>query len=156
MNITLRAATPDDEAFLYELYQWAHSEELPTSHLDASQRDLLFKMQFFAQQQTYNAQFPKGEDKIILLDGERVGRLLIERTESEIRGVDLALLPEYRNREIGSLLLKGLMAEAEAAGIPFRARVVKTNRALRLYHRLGLRITGESGMHFSIEWRPDK
>jgi ribosomal protein S18 acetylase RimI-like enzyme len=156
MNVALRPVTSDDETFLYELYQLAHSEELPADYLDAKQREILFRMQFFAQQQTYSAQFPKAEDKIILLDGIPVGRILVERQESEIRGVDIALLPEHRSTGVGTLLIRDLMAEAEAAGKPFRIQVVKTNRAAHLYERLGIYKTGESGTHYSMEWSPNK
>ena len=85
------------------------------------------------QQQTYVAQFPKADHDIILLDGCAVGRVLVERTENEIRGVDIALLPQHRSAGIGSLVIKNLMAEAEKAGKPFRIQVVKSNRAARLY-----------------------
>lgn len=156
MDVRLRLATPDDEPFLYELFVYAHSQELPTDHLDANQRDLLLRMQFFAQQKTYSAQFPEAQDKIILVDGHPVGRILVERKESEIRGVDIVLLPEHRSTGVGTLLIQDLMAEAEATGKPFRIQVVKTNRAARLYERLGIYKTGESGSHYSMEWSPNK
>ena len=151
MDMMFRPVTPDDETFLFELYQHAHSEELPLDQLDANQREMIFRMQFFAQQQTYSAQYPKAEDKIILLDGQRAGRVLVERTESEIRGIDLALLPEHRNKGVGAIIVRDLMAEAGATGRPFRISVVKANRAHYLYQRLGLRITGESGIHYLME-----
>jgi ribosomal protein S18 acetylase RimI-like enzyme len=155
MDITLRPVTSDDELFLYELYKCGHSEELPLDHLDANQRELIWKMQFVAQQQTYSVQYPKAEDKIILLEGRRAGRLLVERTENEIRGVDIGLLPEYRSTGIGTLVIRDLMAEAEATGKPFRIQVVKSNRAARLYERLGISRTGEGGMHYSMEYSAD-
>jgi ribosomal protein S18 acetylase RimI-like enzyme len=156
MDVMLRPVTPDDEPFLYELFVHAHSDELPTDHLDATQRELILRMQFLAQQGTYRAQFPKAEDKIILVAGHPVGRLLVERQESEIRGVDIALLPEHRSTGVGTVLIKDLMAEAEKTGKPFRIQVVKTNRAARLYERLGIYKTGERGTHYSMEWSPNK
>ena len=151
MDMTLRPVTPDDETFLFELYQYAHSSELPIEHLDKNQREMIFRMQFLAQQQTYSTQYPAAEDKIILLDGRRVGRVLVERRESDIQGIDLAVLPEFQNKGIGSMIVQDLMAEAGATGRPFRISVVKTNRAGELYKRLGLRITGESGLHYLME-----
>jgi ribosomal protein S18 acetylase RimI-like enzyme len=156
MDVTLRPATEDDEPFLYEIYKSAHSAELPADCMDANQRELILRMQFLAQQQSYAAQFPEAEDRIILADGREAGRWLVERMDSEIRAIDLALLPGYRNKGIGSLLLQDLMAEAAAAGKPLRLHVVKTNRAVRLYERLGIYKTGESGMHFSMEWSSNK
>jgi GNAT superfamily N-acetyltransferase len=156
MDVTLRPVTSDDEPFLLELYRWAHSEELPVDHLDASQQQLLLRIQFLAQQQAYGAQFPGAEDEIILIDGRRAGRLLVERREDEIRGVDIGLLPEFRSTGVGTLIIQDLLAEAEKAGKPFRIQVVKSNRAARLYERIGLYKTGESGTHYSMEWSPNK
>lgn len=156
MVIDLRPVRPEDEAFLYDLYRSTRSEEMDQWGMDAAQQEMLLKLQFTGQQQTYLAQFPKADHDIILLDGSAVGRVMVERMENEIRGVDIALLPQYRSAGIGSLVIKNLMAEAEKAGKPFRIQVVKSNRAARLYERLGLSKTGESGTHFEMEYSPNK
>jgi hypothetical protein len=53
------------------------------------------------------------------------------------RIVDIALLPQYCNRGIGTTLLRDLQSEAAAAGKPLRIHVERFNPALRLYQRLG-------------------
>jgi ribosomal protein S18 acetylase RimI-like enzyme len=156
MKITLRPATPDDEPFLYELFRTTYTEGLPTQNMDATQREFLTRMQFNAQQQTYSAQFPEADHDMILLDGCPVGRVLVERKSEEIRGVDIALLAEHRSAGIGTLVIQNLLAEAQKAGKPFRIQVIKSNRAARLYERLGLWKTGESSSHFSMEWDANK
>ena len=60
----------------------------------------------------------------------------------------------HRGTGMGTALLKDLLAEAERAGKPVRLQVLKTNRAIRLYARLGFAITGESPTHLQMEWRP--
>ena len=47
--------------------------------------------------------------------------------DDEVRIMDIALLPEYCNRGIGTTLLRGLQSEAAAAGKPLRIHVEKFN-----------------------------
>lgn len=146
MSVTLRSAGPDDEDFLFELFRQTVGGEL------AMLGDAILRMQFKAQLLTYSAQFPAAEHQIIMLDGRAIGRVLVERSESENRGVDIALLREYRNGGIGRMLVQELLDEAARAGKPFRISVVKSNPALHLYERLGFKTTGDTGTQFLMEW----
>jgi ribosomal protein S18 acetylase RimI-like enzyme len=150
MPVTVRPVHPDDEDFLYELFCQTLGDDLTT--LDAAQRAAILRIQFKAQLHTYSAQFPRADHQIIMLDDRVIGRVLVERTESEHRGVDIALLPEYRSGGIGTMLIQELLDEAAGAGKPFRISVVRTNPALHLYDRLGFKTTGESLTHFMLEW----
>ena len=150
MPVSLRPVDPDDEDFLYELFCQTMGDEVAA--LDATQRDAILRMQFKAQLHTYSAQFPRADHQIIMLDDRVIGRVLVERIEAEHRGVDIALLPEYRSGGIGTMLIQGLLEEAAEAGKPFRISVVRTNPALHLYDRLGFKTTGESLTHFMLEW----
>ena len=122
---------------------------------DAAQQEDFINMQFEAQHQFYPQQYPRATHEIILLDGRPIGRMMVERVEDEIRGVDIALLPEYRSAGYGGLLIHALLNEAAQTGKPFRIQVVKWNRAVRLYERLGFIKTGESATHWQMEWRAD-
>ena len=146
MSVTLRSARPDDEDFLFELFRQTVGDDL------AMLGDAMLRMQFKAQLLTYRAQFPAAEHQIIMLDGRAIGRVLVERSESENRGVDIALLPEHRNGGIGRMLVQELLDEAARAGKPFRISVVKSNPALHLYERLGFKTTGDTGTQFLMEW----
>ena len=154
MPISLREVRPDDEDFLYKLFCESVGSEL--NALDVAHRDPILRMQYYAQLQTYNAEFPNAEHQIIMLDGKIIRRVLVERAEAEHRGVDIALLPEYRSGGIGTMLIQELLDEAAEAGKPFRISVVRTNPALHLYHRLGFKTTGESLTHFMMEFVSDK
>jgi ribosomal protein S18 acetylase RimI-like enzyme len=90
---------------------------------------------------------------VILVDGQPAGRLYVSREDDEIRIVDIALLPEYCNRGIGTTLLKGLQSEAAAAGKPLRIHVERFNPALRLYERLGFRQIDDRGVYLFMECR---
>jgi ribosomal protein S18 acetylase RimI-like enzyme len=159
-TISLRPVTLEDEPFLFEVYADTRRDEMAQWGWDRAQQDMFLKMQFKAQHQSYELEDEETETKIILLEGKPVGRLIVNRTESEIRLTDIALLSEYRSGGIGTILIKDLFDEASRMGLPVRLHVLKNNRAIRLYERLGFKTTGESGMHFQMEWipgtRPDR
>ena len=152
--ITLRPALPDDEAFLYQLYATTRGEEMRAWGLEASQQEMILKLQFTAQRRHYEIAFPDADHKIILCDGRPAGRILVFRSEREIRLVDIALLPEHRGAGIGASLVRGLMLEAQAAGKPLVLHVEKQNRAARLYERLGFSTTADTGGHYRMEIVP--
>lgn len=91
--------------------------------------------------------YPDAEFQIILSDGEPAGRLYVDRWPEEIRIVDIALLPEYRNGGIGTFLLKRLISESEENGKPLSIHVEKFNPALRLYERLGFSTIADRGVY---------
>ena len=154
MPVSLRPVHPDDEEFLYDLFCQTAGDGL--NALDPEPRNAILRMQFTAQLHTYREQFPRVDHQIIMLDDRVIGRVLVERTEAEHRGVDIALLPEYRSGGIGTMLIQELLDEAAVAGKPFRISVVRTNPALHLYNRLGFKTTGESLTHFMMEWAPER
>jgi ribosomal protein S18 acetylase RimI-like enzyme len=117
---------------------------------------MVFKLQFTAQGRHYELAFPGAEHQIIICDGHPAGRILVFRSEIELRLVDIALLAEHRGSGIGRSLIQGLMAEAKAAGKPLVLHVEKQNRAIRLYERLGFRVAGDTGGHYRMEWRSDE
>jgi ribosomal protein S18 acetylase RimI-like enzyme len=80
--------------------------------------------------------------------------LIVERTENEIRLVDIALLPEFRGQEIGGEIIKDLISEAENRRLPLTLTVLKTNDgALRLYQRLGFKSVADDAIYISMENR---
>lgn len=150
MPIFLRPVQADDEEFLFELFCQSMDEGLIS--LVAAQRDAILRLQFRAQIETYKAEFPRADHHIIMLDDLMIGRVMVERTSTEHRGVDIALLREYRSGGIGTMLIGELLDEAGNAGKPFRISVVRYNPAIHLYERLGFKTTGETATHLYLEW----
>ena len=153
-DITYRYASPEDEGFLFELYASTRTEELNAWGWDTEQQEAFLKMQFHAQQTSYKNQFPNSNYQIVLVQQLAVGSMLVIRDEAEIRLGDIAILPEYRDRGIGSFLLQNLLAEASQAAKPVRLQVIQFNRAIQLYQRLGFSKVGDNGTHFLMEWQP--
>lgn len=148
----MRDATPDDEAFLFEVYASTRIEELEGFGWDDNQKQAFIRMQFVARERSQ----PRVDNKIILLNGRAVGRILVDRTDTPMVLRDIALLTEYRNAGIGSRLIKELMTEAASAGKPIQLHVVASSPAVRLYERLGFRSTGDQAgaAYLEMKWVP--
>jgi ribosomal protein S18 acetylase RimI-like enzyme len=154
--IELRPATPDDSAFLFSVYRSSRLDDLTNLDWTGEQIEDFLAKQYEAQERFLKTDYPHAEELIVLRAGDRVGQMLIERGERELRMVDLALLPEHRNAGIGSHLIGRLLAEAEKSGSGFRVQVMRTNPAVGLFERLGLVRTGETGSHYQLEWRTNE
>ena len=150
-NLSLRDSTPDDNAFLLDVYASTRLDELAGTGWDDNQKRAFIQMQFLARERIY----PRVDSKIILLNGQPVGRMLVDRNESAILLRDIALLTEYRNAGIGSRLLQDLMSEAVAANKPVELHVLSTSPAVRFYERLGFsRTSDEPAAYLEMKWVP--
>ena len=154
-NITFRPITPADEPFLCRLYASTREDELSVVPWSDTEKETFLTMQFNAQHKFYQEQFKQADFDLILLDGEPIGRLYLDCREDEFRIIDIALLPEYRRRGIGSKLLKKILKDAETAVLPVRIHVEHNNPALNLYNRLGFRQIEDKGVYLLMERVPD-
>lgn len=153
VRMTLRPATAADDAFLEKLYASTRLEELTPLGWNAAQRDAFLCQQFVAQRSHYRTAFPRAFYGILLQAKQPVGAMIVDRTDREIRLVDLAFLPSHRGRGRGTQLLRELIEEARASNKPLRLHVLKNNPAIRLYTRLGFSLTSENGPYLKMEWR---
>ena len=151
-RFTLRPVElPDDADFLRDLYCTTRYDVEGVFPDESLKRNFLM-MQHEAQMAGYAEQFPRASHDIIELDGEAIGRIMVDRNPDSIRCVDLSLLPASRGSGIGTSLLKALLSECSDKGVPCLLKVLMTSRALALYERLGFRVEGNDGIRFSMRW----
>jgi GNAT superfamily N-acetyltransferase len=152
--VTLRPVGPGDEPFLYRVYASTREAELALTGWDGEQQQAFLRQQFGAQQAYYRQHYQDPAFQVVLCDGVPAGRLYVARWADEIRIVDIALLPPWRNAGIGTALLRGLLAEGAGAGKRVSIHVERFNPALRLYARLGFRQVEDKGVYLLLEWTP--
>jgi GNAT superfamily N-acetyltransferase len=148
---TRPARLPADGEFLLSVYAATRRPELSVLGWSEEQVDAFIQTQFDAQARHYSSVRPRASHSVVTVDGEPAGRLIVERSDEEIRIVDVALLPRFRRAGVGSELLRGLFAEADAGGLPVRCHVLQGNAALAFWEHLGLVARGMDGMHVEME-----
>lgn len=152
--VTFRPINAADTLFLQRLYGTTRDDELQQSDWADDQKQAFVEQQFHAQSVYYQAQFPEAEFHVIEHQNQSIGRRSINRAADEIRLIDLAILPEFQGRGIGSRILTDLIEEANQLGKPLRHHVLRFNRALQLYERLGFSVTEDRETHLLMEWSP--
>jgi ribosomal protein S18 acetylase RimI-like enzyme len=102
------------------------------------------------QLQHFQKHFDPSACQVIMLRGQDIGIISVDRQESGIFLSNLELLPAFRGLGIGTALLKTLLEEAQQKGLPLTLQVLKVNPARRLYERLGFVVSGETSTHFQM------
>ncbi len=152
--VSLRPITEADLPFLRALYASTRAEELVVLPWSAAQKRAFLDDQFAAQHSHYQRHYQGASFELLLDQGNAIGRLYVMRCSEEIRVIDIALLPEYRQRGIGAELLQGLLAEASASGRCVAVHVEKFNPARRLYQRLGFQPAEDRGAYDFMVCKP--
>ena len=94
--------------------------------------------------------------EIILCDGVPCGYSSSEETDDLITFNELVILPEFQGCGIGTRVLNEKIEKAKIKKIPARLQVLKANKAIDLYQRLGAEIIGETDTHLKMEFNPNK
>ena len=152
--ITLRPVTDADYQFLESLYYSTREDELQHFPFDDEQKKQFIAQQFAAQTEHYRIHYPTARFRVIELNGERIGRIYVDEWASQIRLVDIALVPAQRGSGIGTMLLHDVLEQGVAANKPVTIHVEAYNPALRLYRRLGFTQIDTNGIYFLMEWCP--
>src|SRR5436305_3441623 len=152
--LSLKKVTSADEEFLLSIYASTREAELAQATWADGQKEAFLKWQFEMQRQQYEARFPDSEYKVIEVDNQPAGRVWVGENENEIRLLDIALLPEFQNRGVGTLLLRELIDEARRSQKPLRHMVFMLNSdAHRFYERLGFKMIEDLGAYRHMELR---
>ena len=150
----LRPIAAEDAPFLFAVYASTREEELASVPWSPDQKRAFLEMQFRAQHTHYQSHFPKAAYQVVLVEGQPVGRLYVERSSAEIRILDISLLPAHRRKGFGTALLKELITEANQTRRSLGIHVEKFNPALNLYQRLGFRTVADEGIYYRMERLP--
>jgi ribosomal protein S18 acetylase RimI-like enzyme len=151
VDLMLREVTPEDESFLLAVYASTRIDELQGTGWTDDQKLAFIRMQFLARERSQ----PVADDRIILLNGQPIGRMMVDRGEEAILLRDIAVLIEYRNAGVGSRLIQDLLKEGASAGKPIKLHVLASSPAVRLYERLGFRRIDDDGAYLEMKWVPE-
>ena len=141
--VTLRPARPDDRDFYWEARRdgfRTYVEQTFGPWHDEPQRAFADK------------DFDELPVEIIEREGEAIGYQMIVRHPDHWYLDEIAIVAAARGLGIGTELVKAMMEDARAAGVPVRLSVLEVNPAQRLYARLGFRVTRVEHPRVKMEW----
>ena len=155
VNVSLRPVTADDKEFLISVYGGTRAQELAQVQWEEGQKDAFIRWQFEMQQKEYETRFPDARYDVILVDGVPAGRIWVGVDDKQIRLLDIAVMAQFQNRCVGTILLRRLMDEAAQVNKPLRHMVfVLNDNAHRFYERLGFTVIEDLGGYKHMEWVP--
>jgi GNAT superfamily N-acetyltransferase len=151
--VSLRLATETDEPFLERLFSACRYSDFAS--LDEPFATQMVQSQFVARRRDWADRFDVGGDHIIEVEDHLAGRLWIHSDGDCWELVDIAVLPEFRNRGIAGTLLRDLVEQAEANNATIRLTVrVDNTQAQRIYLRLGFSIEPSGDIDLRMVLRP--
>lgn len=154
----LRPISDNDLPLLFEIYASTRQEEMAlVPHWSAQEKQAFLQQQFVAQHQYYKERYIGASFALILWKSKPVGRWYVhpQFAADEIRIMDIAVLPDYRNKGIGSRLLQHILKEAQEQGKKVTIHVEFNNPAKRLYQRFGFSKIGEfNSVYHLLQWLP--
>ena len=153
-TVELRPVSESDDDFLLSVYGSTRADELAQVVWPEGQKEMFIRWQFTLQRREYDTRFPDAEYSVIVIDQQPAGRIWVGTDNEQIRLLDIALLPQFQNRGVGTALLQKLMTRAQNEGKALRHMVfVLNNDADRFYERLGFKQIEEFGAYKHMEWR---
>lgn len=100
-------------------------------------------------------QLKGGSHSAIVTGGQRVGIVQVEASEDAISLRQIEILPRFQGRGIGTAVVRSFMDRCGRKGKLLTLHVFKSNTsALRLYERLGFRVSGQGEHDIEMTYTP--
>ena len=144
-GLRLRPAVEGDLALLAAIYATTREEELRQVAWSAEQKRAFTDWQSRQQERHYALHYPQFE-RLLVEREEPIGRIYVD-TASEIRVMEITLLPPFRNQGTGTSLMNLVLAYADALGRPTSLHVEPFNPAKRMYRRMGFDVVEARGVY---------
>ena len=103
------------------------------------------------QQHHFEKKWDPSRYQVICCKGRDVGALSVKLEKEHIFLAEIQIDPEIQNQGLGTKIINDIIADAQAKGLPVRLRVLRQNKAKKLYVRLGFMETGQTDTHIFME-----
>jgi GNAT superfamily N-acetyltransferase len=145
-----------DRDFLLSVYKSTRWQEVLQAPWADKQRHDFLEQQFDAQHKHYQTHYSKADYLIILQHIEKIGRIYIDRDNTSICLIDIALLPQFQKKGLGTKIINELLLEAQKTNKKVVIHVENYNPAYQLYLNLGFQQIEDKGVYQYMEWYPTK
>lgn len=153
-GLSLRPMSAADNAFNESLYR-STRDDLRLLDAEEDFIEALIDSQRQAQTQGYGDMFPNAMYFVAEHHNERIGRVVLDFGQNEIRVVDIALIPAARGKGYGSQVLQAVQLVAGKVMAPVALSVRFDHlRAKQLYRRLGFVVEEAQIPYERMVWYP--
>ena len=149
-DLVLREEGEADQPFLLGLYASTRAEELAPVPWPEEQKQAFLAHQFSLQREQYRQHYVGAEWLVIERAAHPIGRLYLKRS-SEVRLMDIALVPELRGSGAGTRITRAVLDWADAQGLPVTLHVEPFNPAYRMYRRFGFAYVRSTGVYHFLQ-----
>lgn len=140
----LRPAADNEEGELFEIHRVVFE-----SHIER-----LWGWDERWQRSNFAAELASSTTSVIRVAAIIVGYVQFRDEGNRIYVQNIALLPDFQSRGIGTRLIKELQAKAAARGVPLELGVFRTNApARRFYEHLGFERMRDTETHTEMSWK---
>jgi GNAT superfamily N-acetyltransferase len=154
--LTVRPEIDGDIPFLEALYGTTRADEMARVQWSEAEIRQFVGQQFRAQRTHYREHYPGAEFLVVEQEQQPIGRLYLHQTRSELRLMDILLLPQWRGQGLGRRLLAAVLGQAAAARLPVTLHVESFNPAMQWYLRLGFEQLEERGVYWFMQLSADR
>lgn len=114
----------------------------------------LLYMQFKAKMHQYEKDFPYKDTYLIYIEDFLCGYILTSLEKGVLSIVDVAILPLYQGRGIGSWIIENSIVLAGEGVTMVKLAVLKNNTAKALYIKLGFILKSEDDLYLYLQKQP--
>ncbi|MFF7110595.1 GNAT family N-acetyltransferase [Pseudomonas sichuanensis] len=154
LGLDLRQQAEADGSLLRALFVARRAAEFAAAPWSDAEREAFLHAQADLQGRHYAQHYPMAHFLIIKQAGQAIGRLCMDESETDLRVVDIALLPEWQGLGIGSAVLNAVLALGDGLGKACTLSVDLTNPAQTLYRRLGFEVCADQGLYLQMRRQP--
>ncbi|TWB20396.1 ribosomal protein S18 acetylase RimI-like enzyme [Nitrospirillum amazonense] len=154
-GLSLRTKWEEDTDFVRDLYISHRWEEMRAAPWSDEERLAFLRDQARLQAAHYDMHYHDADFLIVEMAGLPIGRLyLFRHNRSDLRIVEIGLMPDWRGRGLGGALLRWVQDVAREGGYALCSiHVEQSNPALRLYRRLGFIDIEPVGPYILLHWK---
>jgi ribosomal protein S18 acetylase RimI-like enzyme len=154
--LSMRLVHAEDSLFLDALYRESRPDLLALP-LAPSAIEQMIAMQRGSQSAGVKQIYPNAQDWLLCWHQELVGRLLLDMGRDDIRLIDIAVAPAWRNHGFASSVLEALQAHAARTNQSISLAVQCDNLvASRVYRRAGFSVCSSDTLFNQMIWQVAK